>query len=120
MLNPFSVEKESNPTRFDFLPNKIPYPDFTREANYDAFPKENSNSFLFEDKLNNDSNEIKLEDNSFQNGRIDSKESTETIFDFSLQKDLKIVFLVFYRRIIQTTYTDVMLEVKTLEKKVII
>ena len=76
MLNPFSVEKESNPTRLDFLPNQIPYPDFTREANYGAFPKENSNSFLFEDKLNNDSNEIKLEDNSFQNERIDSKEST--------------------------------------------
>ena len=89
MLNPFSVEKESNPTRLDFLPNQIPYPDFTREANYGAFPKENSNSFLFEDKLNNDSNEIKLEDNLFQNGRIDSKESTETMFDFALQKRFK-------------------------------
>jgi len=89
MLNPFSVEKESNPTRLDFLPNQIPYPDFIREANYGAFPKENSNSFLFEDKLNNDSNEIKLEDNLFQNGRIDSKESTETMFDFALQKRFK-------------------------------
>ena len=89
MLNPFSVEKESNPTRLDFLPNQIPYPDFTREANYGAFPKENSNSFLFEDKLNNDSNEIKLEDNSFQNERIDSKESTKTMFDFALQKRFK-------------------------------
>ena len=89
MLNPFSVEKESNPTRFDFFPNKIPYLDFTREASFGAFPKENSNSFLFEDKLNNDSNEIKLEDNLFQNGRIDSKESTETMFDFALQKRFK-------------------------------
>ena len=89
MINLISVEKESNPTRLDFLTNQIPSPDFTRKANYDAFPKDNSNSFLFEDKLNNDSNEIKLEDNSFQNERIDSKESTKTMFDFDLQKRFK-------------------------------
>ena len=89
MINLISVEKESNPTRLDFLTNQIPSPDFTRKANYDAFPKDNSNSFLFEDKLNNDSNEIKPEDNSFQKGRIDSKESTKTMFDFDLQKRFK-------------------------------
>ena len=86
---------ESNPTRFDILPNQIAYPekyeesinfpdeypedDFTRKANYDAFPKEITNSFPLEDKLNNDSSdftkkeinipfkEVKSEDNSFQN-----------------------------------------------------
>ena len=89
MINLISVEKESNPTRLDFLPNQIPSPDFTRKANYDAFPKDNSNSFLFEDKLNNDSNEIKPEDISFQKGRIDTKESTKTMFDFALQKRFK-------------------------------
>ena len=89
MINLISDEKESNPTRLDFLPNQIPSPDFTRKANYDAFPKENSNSFLFENKLNNDSNEIKPEDNLFQNGRIDSKEPTKTMFDFDLQKRFK-------------------------------
>ena len=89
MINLISLEKESNPTRLDFLPNQIPSPDFTRKANYDAFPKENSNSFLFESKLNNDSNEIKPEDISFQKGRIDTKESTKTMFDFALQKRFK-------------------------------
>ena len=89
MINLISVEKESNPTRLDFLPNQIPSPDFTRKANYDAFPKENSNSFLFENKLSNDSNEIKPEDISFQKGRIDTKESTKTMFDFDLQKRFK-------------------------------
>jgi hypothetical protein len=89
MINLISVEKESNPTRLDFLPNQIPSPDFTRKANYDAFPKDNSNSFLFENKLNNDSNEIKPEDISFQKGRIDTKESTKTMFDFALQKRFK-------------------------------
>ena len=33
--------------------------------------------------------EIKSEDNSFQNARIDSKESTKTKFDFALQKRFK-------------------------------
>ena len=108
---------ESNPTRFDILPNQIGYPekyeesinfpdeypedDFTRKANYDAFPKEITNSFPLEDKLNNDSSdftkkeinipfkEVKSEDNSFQNARIDSKESTKTMFDFALQKRFK-------------------------------
>ena len=89
MINLISVEKESNPTRLDFLPNQIPSPDFTRKANYDAFPKENSNSFLFENKLNNDSNEIKPEDISFQKGRIDTKETTKTMYDFDLQKRFK-------------------------------
>ena len=108
---------ESNPTRFDILPNQIGYPekyeesinfpdeypedDLSRKSNYDAFPKEITNSFPLEDKLNNDSSdftkkeinipfkEVKSEDNSFQNARIDSKESTKTKFDFALQKRFK-------------------------------